>query len=68
MNYLSIVIDDKVHQYVEIPVSEYSCNSCSLIEYCTNSDESYHLCRIFDLSGNCRPTGKFGHFKIINHE
>jgi len=68
MKTLSITIDGVIHEYVKFPLSEESCQTCSLEKYCVSGHAAPHLCKILDLSGNCRPTGNYGRFEIINNE
>ena len=68
MKDLKVIIDGVTHQYVKIPISEMACISCSLEKYCTTGCAAPHLCKLFDLSGKCRPTGCYGHFEIIQTE
>jgi len=75
MNELSIKIDGVEHRYVKVSISRRACAECSLGEYCRQQFHTYnkcmtgcaaqHLCRIFDLSGRCRPTGNYGRFEIV---
>jgi len=68
MKELKITIDGVTHKYVKVPISESSCNGCSLNEFCRLTYCGTHLCKIFDPSGKCRPTGVYGHFETIENE
>ena len=68
MKTLQIIIDGAVHDYVKIPISEYSCTDCSLNVFCMKKYVHKHICNLFDTEGLCRPTGVYGHFKQLKTE
>ena len=66
MTELKIIIDGTTHEYVKVDAIEYACKTCSLHRYCVDGHARPHFCKLFDLTGNCRPTGVYGHFKVTN--
>ena len=68
MKDLKTIIDGTVHQYVKKPLSERACNSCSLGIYCRGLHSPPHLCRLFDTTGKCKPTGVYGKFVVTNNK